>query len=173
LSSHRPKRRKSRAGRRGSLVVEMVVVTPLLAMLCGFAFWFHQFHQAQMTVYRDVREPTWQTALAACGNPGPTSGSYTSGGSSVTGGGPVVIPGANWTNVYRYVPGTPNVEVITRSIPDTNKDATRTLSGHDVPGILRISSSTYQAQARMMCNETVQDGQPDPMKRIAHVTVKP
>jgi hypothetical protein len=83
-----------------------------------------------------------------------------------------VVP-VNWSNVYRYVPGTPNVPVITRSIPEASKSATRSLSGHDVPGILHISSSTYQAKASMMCNETVQDGQPDPMKRIAHVTVRP
>ncbi len=153
-------------------MVEMVVVTPLLAMLCGFAFWFHQMHHAQMLVYRSVREPTWQTATFACGNPGETSASYPSGNASVGGGGSLMIP-ADWSPVYRNAPGGPNNEVITRSLNTASKDATRTLAGKDVPGILHIPSSTYQASATMMCNETVHDGQLDAYKRITHVVVSP
>ena len=50
-------RARARARARGSLVIEMLVVTPLLATLCGFAFWFYQVHSAEMSVYRKVREP--------------------------------------------------------------------------------------------------------------------
>jgi hypothetical protein len=153
-------------------MVEMVVVTPLLAMLCGFAFWFYQMHYAQMRVYQSVRQPVWETATFSCGNPGETSASFPRGTASVGGGGSLMVP-ADWSPVYRYAPGGPNNEVITRPINEASQNATRTVSGKDVPGILHISSTTYQASAKMMCNETVHDGQPDAYKRMTHFTVSP
>lgn len=149
----------------------MVVVTPLLTMLLGFAFWFYQMHQAQMAVYRDVREPTWQTATFSCGDPGETSGSFPRGSANVSRSGGLFIP-TNWFNVYRNAPG-PNVEVITRSFGEASKDATRHVDGATVGKVFEVKDTQYRAQATMMCNEKVEDGQLDMHKRIAHILVDP
>jgi len=166
-------RKRSRAGRRGSLIVETLVVVPMLIALCGIGFWFYQVHTAQMKVYRSVREPVWATATFGCGQAGETSASMPGpqGGVSVANGGPPAVP-ADFSPVYRNVPGAPNNEVITRSMGEAKGSAQETVSGFTVTWFAPRPTS-YNASATMQCNEAVHDGQPGAAKRIAAVVFSP
>ena len=119
----------------------MLVVTPLFATLCGFAFWFYQVHRAEMLVYQKVREPVWATASFGCGDAGETGAS---------------MPGpAERASVSSGIP------------PIVPADA------KDVPNIISTPTSTFRTDARVLCNEHVEDGRAKTMKRIASVAFRP
>jgi len=166
-------RRRARAGSRGSLIVETLVVVPLLIVLCGIGWWFYEVRTAQMKVYRDAREPTFATATFGCGRagdtshpmPGPQPGVAVSGGSAPT------VP-ADFSSVTRNVPGNPNNAVITRPIGEAKGSGTDTVAGFRAIWFTPRTTS-YQASATMMCNEAVEDGQLDLAKRSAAVTFSP
>jgi hypothetical protein len=163
---------RRRARQRGILPIELLVITPLFTLLMGTAYWFYEIHTKQMSVMRRAREPVWATATFACGNPGETSASYPGVQPGVSvGGGPIVyVPGADYTQIYKNVPGGPNNEVLTRATADAEIDVTDDLAGND---FLHLRETHYAAHARMMCNDTVHDGQPNTMKRIAAGAFQP
>jgi hypothetical protein len=165
---------RRRAAQRGSLIIETLVVTPLFATLCGFAFWFYQVHRAQMLVYQKVREPVWAAATFGCGDAGDTGAPMPGPEEriSVSSGIPPVVP-ADYTLVIRNVPGGPNNDAITRLARTVNADATETLVGKDIPNIMSTPTSTFRTDARVICNEHVEDGKAKTMKRIAAVVFRP
>lgn len=169
----RPARARRLAKQRGALIVETLVVTPLLIMLCAIGFWFFQLHRAHMKVYQEVREPVWATATFGCGQAGDTAVRMPGpqGDAQVSNGGPPAIP-ADWSPVYQNVPGGPNNEVITRPMPGAKGSASEAVSGHKVfwfePG-----GTTFNRSAEMQCNEAVHDGNPNGAKRIAAAVFNP
>jgi hypothetical protein len=91
------------------------------------------------------------------------------GGAAVSGGGAFLVP-ADWTPVYRNVPGGPHNDAITRSIDSTSKSATQTVEGFRIIG---TQEARLRATASMTCNERVETGNPDAMKRIAALVFQP
>ena len=169
-----PKRsRQNRARQRGSLIIETLVVVPMLIALCGIGFWFYQVHTAQMKVYRSVREPVWATATFGCGQAGETSQPMPGPQprTSVANSGPPAVL-ADFSPVYRNVPGGPNNEVITRSLGEAKGSAQETVPGFKVVWF-EPRPTNYNASATMQCNEAVHDGQPKPAKRIAAAVFSP
>jgi len=169
----RPLRRRRVAKQRGALIVETLVVTPLLIMLCAIGFWFFQLHRAHMKVYQEVREPVWATATFGCGQAGETAQRMPGpqGGATVSSAAALTVP-ADWSPVYQNVPGGPNNEVITRPMGQANGSANEAVSGHKVfwfePG-----ATTFNRSAQMQCNEAVHDGNPNGTKRIAAAVFDP
>jgi hypothetical protein len=152
----------------------MLIVTPLLATLCGFAFWFYQVHAAEMSVYRKVREPVWATATFGCGNAGETAANLPGprGATDIASSGPPLIP-ADFSPVFRNVPVGPHNDAITRSVEQGVGQTSETLDGKSIPQILTTPNTTFRTTARMTCNENVETGQPDRMKRVAAVAFQP
>jgi hypothetical protein len=173
VARRKQQRHRRRIRERGSLIVETLVVVPLLIALCGIGFWFYEVHTAQMKVYRTARESVWATATFGCGQAGETGRSMPGpqSGTSVGGGGPPQIP-ADFSQVYRSVPGGPNNEVITRSMSEGNGSAQERVAGFKVVWF-EPRTTNYNASASMQCNEAVHDGQPDPAKRIAAAAFSP
>jgi hypothetical protein len=119
-----------------------------------------------MSVYRNVREPVWTTATQGCGKGGPS-------GASVSSGPRAILPTADFTPVYRNVPGAPHTDMITRALDLADSETTETLAGTNVPRIIKTPDTSYHATARMICNEQVEDAELDAMKRIAAVAFRP
>jgi hypothetical protein len=133
------------------VIVESLVVTPLLIIVCSMSFYAFRMHHEKLALMRRVREPLVASAISGCNRGGSASP-------------PPSVPGADLSIIPDTLPGGPNQAILDRPLRTTSESAQRTVDGDANAG---TGAQTMRMRSSMMCNEPIEDGRLAQMRRVA------
>lgn len=148
-------RRRSGRARRGSVVVEALVVTPLFVVLCAMGFYAFRLHHERLALLRAVREPLWAAA---------TTGGCRGDGVVTRASAAPAIEGGDLSYVPEMLPSGPNQGVVDRELVDGERREAKAVAGDPTFG---APERTLRAHASFPCNEPIESGRLTRMRMVA------
>jgi hypothetical protein len=167
-----PQRMRRRAGQRGAVFVEALIVIPTLTLLFAGMLYVRVLYLAKMQVMESVRGRTWQyTQMQNCGHAGngpsagydplsatPFTGGASGGVSGNDGSSPIAATGANLDGSGIATAGLNNTSVggaLGAALNQGSFSGSATMSGV-APYFPSAVTAGYQMT--LTCNEIPQDG---------------
>jgi hypothetical protein len=161
---------KRRGHLRGALTLETLVLMPVLIFQLAVSYWAWQMYDAKIDTMKAARGPVFSEAVFGCAARLPPVQA-----SQPLQPGPVDAPldgaeGVDLGVIGRKLPQAPGADVLERVIESRTAHLVRPFISN---GYVGLPTARLGAQASMMCNESVRDGDPKAMKALSASSFDP